>query len=57
MEPLIPAFQFVRDVHVKVRNQNGGIDKLRQDYYMKKHTINIGYHKMKTLRYDANKKR
>ena len=57
MEPLIPAFQFVRDVHVKVRNQSGGIDKLRQDYYMKKHTINIGYHKMKTLRYDANKKR
>ena len=53
MEPSSHAFQFVRDVHVEVKiiNGTGGIDKLRQDYYIKNtHTINIYYHRTKTIR-------
>ena len=51
MELLNYAFKFVRDVHVKkLINQNGGIAKLRQDYFIKSAlNVNIYYHKTKTI--------
>ena len=48
MEPLNYAFQFVQDIHIKITNPRGGTTKLRQDYYIKTHTINI-YHKMRMI--------
>ena len=43
MELLNYAFQFIRDVLVKIiSNESGGIAKLRQDYCIKNtHTISI----------------
>ena len=32
------AFQFVKDVHMKITNTSGGIAKISQDYYKKTRT-------------------
>ena len=38
MRSLRYAFQFGKDVHIKVTNSSGGIVKKRQDYYILKRT-------------------
>ena len=43
MDPLSHAFQFVRDVHVKITNQSGGTAKVRPIYYIKEKNAHNKY--------------